>query len=119
MSYNDCVRNELQKMHFPSNPDGLYSERLYDNQVAKYRCNNATNARNNRTNLIEGFSLQNPQFWETVCKWTSCVIVVLIIIWILVALFKPSQVYEIDIPTSNRLFLTDLPDLPVESAVIR
>ena len=69
-SYENCYKQELHNMEFPTDNESLYADKIYDKQTARNTCYNA-----HPISIVEGFGSLS---WNTIIK----VLIVILLIYL-------------------------------------
>lgn len=78
-NFDNCRKQESDKMGYPIDSNSLYGQKIYDNQTAASRCYAVQTPVQNRTNIVEGFGL-NFFTWEKIIK--IAIILLLIVLFV-------------------------------------
>lgn len=84
-NFDSCVKEQKRKLRKNADPGSLYSEGIYEEQIARARC-------------IEGFEGgSNKDMFLRIIKWAIIVLALWIIISLVLGMCKPAETINIEI----------------------
>ena len=91
--HNSCLGQYGQTLAYPTDPESLYGDRIYDKQTSNRRCYEKS-----PINIVEGFGRRGI---NRIIRWVIIIIILYILLTMLIQFMQPKETFTMDLgPTS-------------------
>ena len=96
--YDGCADRSRQVLSYPTAPETLYGDRIYDNQTTNRRC-----YEKHPINIIEGFGKRRI---NRLIKWVIIIIILYILFTMVWQFVQPAKIFAMDISPVSPIGIT-------------